>query len=169
MIGKQQVLERARAEFDRWEQLLANLSESQILAKQLDDRWSIKDVLAHLKAWQELSMMRLEAGQYGQEPVRPNWPEELDLVTESNVHETNAWIYATHRDLPWSSVYPVWRYGYLRFLALGEAISENVLLKKKRYDWIEGYSLADSLINSAEHHREHREILLDWLTDHKEG
>lgn len=165
MIDKQQVLDRARAEFDRWEQLLAGLSELQILAKELDGGWSVKDVIAHLKAWQELSMMRLEAGQYGEEPVRPNWPEELDLVTESNVDETNAWIYAMHHGLPWSSVYPVWRYGYLRFLALGEAIPEDVLLKKKRYDWIEGYSLGDSLINSAEHHREHREILLDWLTN----
>ncbi len=165
MANKQQVLERARTEFDHWEQLLSGLNESQILATELDGGWSIKDVMAHLKAWQELSMMRLEAGQYGEEPVRPNWPERLDLVTESNVDETNAWIYAMHRDLPWSSVYSVWRYGYLRFLALGEAIPEDMLLKKKRYDWIEGYSLTDSLINSAEHHREHREILLDWLAN----
>jgi hypothetical protein len=169
MNDKQDVLKRARAEFEHWEQLLARLSESQIVAKELAGGWSIKDVIAHLKAWQELSMMRLEAGQYGKEPVRPNWPEHLDLVTESNVDETNAWIYATHHDLPWSSVFSVWRYGYLRFLALGEAIPENMLLKKKRYDWIEGYSLADSLINSAEHHREHREILLEWLADNEKG
>jgi hypothetical protein len=48
-------------------------------------------------------------------------------------------------------------------LALKEAIPEAVLLKKKQYDWTDSYSLADSLIYSAAHHREHREILLDWL------
>jgi hypothetical protein len=164
MNDKQNVLERARAEYDRWEQLLSGLSESQILAKELDGGWSVKDVIAHLKAWQELSMVRLEAGQYGEEPVRPNWPEALDLETESNVDETNAWIYAQHRDVPWSSLYPLWRCGYLRFLALGEAIPEQELLQKKHYAWTDSYSLADSLINSAKHHREHRELLLDWLT-----
>jgi hypothetical protein len=164
-MNKQQVLDTARAEFDRWEELLSGLSEAQILATALEDSWSIKDMMAHLKAWQELSMMRLEAGQYGHEPVRPNWPQELDLETESNIDEINAWIYTMHRDIPWSSLYPLWRYGYLRFLALGEAIPEDMLLKKKRYDWIEGYSLADSLINSAAHHREHREILVDWLAN----
>lgn len=168
-MNKQEVLQTARAEFDRLEALLSGLSEAQILATVLDDGWSIKDVIAHLKAWQELSIMRLEAGQYGVEPARPNWPEQLDLETESNIDEINAWIYAQHRDMPWPDLYQVWRYGYLRFLALGELIPEEDLLKKKRYAWTDSYSLADSLINSARHHKEHREMLLEWLASHSEN
>lgn len=162
-MNKQQVLETAQAAFERWEALLADLSEAQILAPMLDDGWSIKDVIAHLKAWQELSMMRLEAGQYGEEPVRPNWPQELDLETESNVDEINAWIYARHRHMPWPALYQAWRYGYLRFLALGELIPEEALLQKKHYAWTDSYSLADSLINSASHHEEHRETTRDAI------
>ncbi|MBK8902682.1 MAG: ClbS/DfsB family four-helix bundle protein [Anaerolineaceae bacterium] len=168
-MNKQQVLAMAQAEFERWEALLSGLSEAELLATVLDGGWSIKDVLAHLKAWQELSMMRLEAGQYGAEPVRPNWPQELDLETESNVDETNAWIYAQHRAMPWASLYNVWRCGYLRFLALGALIPEEALLKKIRYAWTDGYSLADSLVNSAKHHQEHREILLAQLDRNAEN
>lgn len=163
---KQQVLEIARAEFERWEAMLAGLSEAELMAKELDGGWSIKDMLAHLKGWQELSILRLEAGQYGVEPVRPNWPAEFDLETESNVDETNGWLVRVHQDWSWSGVYEVWRYGYLRFLALGEAIPEAQLLEKKQYDYAEeGYSLADSLIFSAAHHQEHREALVAWFAE----
>jgi hypothetical protein len=41
MNDKQDVLKRARAEFEHWEQLLARLSESQIVAKELAGGWSI--------------------------------------------------------------------------------------------------------------------------------
>lgn len=163
MNDKQQILIAVQEEFHRWEALLASLSEAQRIAPEREGDWSVKDVLAHLKAWQELSTLRLEAGLHGREPIRPDWPEEFDLETESNVDETNAWIYAMHREQPWPSVYGSWREGFLRFIAAGEAIPEAVLLLKKRYDWTDGYSLADSLINSTKHHEEHREILLDWL------
>ena len=61
MNDKQRVLTMLREEFKSWEQLLASLSEEQITAPQLPANWSIKDVIAHLRAWQQRSIARLEA------------------------------------------------------------------------------------------------------------
>ena len=159
MNDKQHILTTLRAEFNRWEQLLASLSEEQITAPQLPADWSIKDVIAHLRAWQQRSIARLEAALLNREPEFPKWPAELDPDSEGATEHINAWIYETYRDQPWSSVHRDWREGFLRFLELGEAIAEKDLLDAGRYPWMEGQPLAFILQASYEHHQEHEEYL----------
>ncbi|NIN66455.1 MAG: ClbS/DfsB family four-helix bundle protein, partial [Anaerolineae bacterium] len=138
MNDKQQILTTLREEFDRWEELLASLSEEQITAPHLPSNLSIKDVMAHLWAWQQRSIVRLEAALLDREPDFPRWPEEFDPEQEDEPHELNAWLYETNREKPWSRVYGDWRAGFLRFLELGEAIPEKDLLEAGRYAWLEG-------------------------------
>jgi hypothetical protein len=159
MNDKQQVLTTLRAGFDRWEALLASLSEPQISAPLLTDGWSIKDVIAHLRAWQQRSIARLEAALLDREPEFPAWPAQFEPETEGQPHDLNAWLYAACRDQPWSSVHHDWRAGFLRLLELGAAIPEADLLDTEKYPWLEGYSLAFILQASYEHHLEHEEFL----------
>jgi hypothetical protein len=158
MNDKQGILIALREEFNRWEALLASLSEEQITAPQLPENWSIKDVIAHLRAWQQRSIARLEAALLSRAPEYPPWPAQFDPEAE-RINDLNAWLYATYRDQPWSSVQRDWREGFLRFLELGEAIPEKDLLDAGRYTWLEGYALFDVLQGSYEHHREHAEYL----------
>ena len=62
MNMKEHILAALREQFERWELLLANLSEEQISTPAFDLNWSIKDVMAHLWAWQEISIARMESG-----------------------------------------------------------------------------------------------------------
>lgn len=163
---KQQILTTVREEFNRWEALLAGLSEEEITARRLPANLSIKDVMAHLMAWQQRSIARLEAALLDREPEFPEWPEGLDAESDDDVDQVNAWIYETHRDRPWSSVYQDWREGYLRFMELGEAIPEKDLLDPERYDWMEGRPVGLVLQSSYEHHHEeHLGPLLAWLRE----
>ncbi len=167
---KQQILATLREEFNRWEELLSGMREEQVTAPRLPDNMSIKDVVAHLYAWQQVSIARLEAALLNREPVFPAAPEGLDLDTENDVDRINAWTYETYRDQPWSHVYQAWRAGFLRFMELAEAIPEPDLLEAGRYPWMRGYALADSLHGSYEHHYEHRnddhlEPLLAWIRE----
>ena len=167
MNDKQQILTTLREEFNRWEELLASLSEVQITAPHLPSNWSIKDVIAHLRAWQQVSIARLEAAQLNKEPVFPNWLSGLDPESEEDRDQFNARIYETYHNKSWSRVHPDWRDGFLRFLELGEAIPENDLLDAERYPWLKGYSLFAVLQGSYEHHHEdHLEPLLDWIRQH---
>ena len=163
MNMKQHVLTALREEFNRWEQVLASLSEEQITTPHLPGHLSIKDVIAHLRAWQQRSIARLEAAQLNRTPEYPKWPAELDPDSADNTNQTNAWIYESYRDQPWSKVHQNWREGYLRFLESGEAISERDLLDAGRYPWLKGHALAFTLLASYDHHQEHLEKLLAWL------
>jgi len=166
MQSKQQLLTDLSEEFHRWETVLAGLTETQLTTPRAPDPRSIKDEVAHLWAWQQRSIARLEAVLHDREPVYPPWPDGLDLEPDGQPHDLNAWIFAQNRDRPWSSVYAEWRSGFRRFLQLGEEISEAKLFDAGRYPWLEGYTPADVLAGSFEHHHvDHLMPLLAWLRD----
>jgi hypothetical protein len=166
MNMKEHILTALREQFDRWEELLASLSEEHITAPHFDYDWSIKDVITHLWTWQQISIARMEAGLLDREPEFPKWVSVLHGDWEENADRTNAKIYATYHGKPWSEVYQNWREGFLRFLELGNQISEKDLLDGDRYPWLKGYSLAFILLASYDHHQEHFEKLLAWLREH---
>ncbi len=164
MNDKKQILATLKKEFNLWEELLASMSEEQITTPQLPSNLSIKDVVAHLWAWQQLSIARMEAALHNREPAFSRWPAGLNPDSEDDLDQINAWIYETHREQPWASVHRDWREGFLRFLELGEAIPEKDLLDAGRYPWMEGQPLSLILLNSyGHHHEEHLEPLLARL------
>jgi hypothetical protein len=164
MSDKKQILKILKEEFNRWEELLAGMSEEQITEPHLPSSLSMKDVIAHLWAWQQRSIARMEAALHDREPQFPRWLETLEPDSEDDLDQVNAWIYETYREKPWSLVYRDWREGFLRFLELGEAIAEEDLLEPGRYAWLQGHPLSLVLVSSYEHHHEeHLEPLLAWL------
>lgn len=167
MNMKDHILAALREQFVRWEKLLATLTEDQITAPRFDLGWSIKDVIAHLWGWQQISIARMEGGVFDREPEFPKWVMELHGVWEENADQTNARIYEINHEQPWSEVHRNWREGFLRFLELGNKISERDLLDGGRYPWLKGYSLAFILVASYDHHQEHFEKLTNWLQKHE--
>jgi hypothetical protein len=166
MYMKQHILAALREEFNRWEELLASMSEAQITTPQLPSHWSIKDDIAHLRAWQQRSIARVEAAQHNREPEFPKWPAALDPEAEGATDQINAWIYEAAREQPWSTVHQQWRSGFLRFLEGADAISEKDLLDAGRYPWLPGHPLAFILLASYDHHQEHLDGVLAWLREH---
>ena len=167
MSMKDHILTALREQFNRWEELLASMSAEQIASLLLPSHWSSKDIIAHLRAWQQRSIARMEAARLNREPEFPQWLSGLDPDAEGNTKQVNDRIYETYRDQPWSEVHQQWSEGFLRFLELGEGLSERDLVDGGRYPWLEGHPLALVLIASYDHHREHLEELLAWLQEHR--
>ena len=167
MNMKGHILAALREQFDSWEESLADLREQQITTPSFDLGWSIKDVIAHLWGWQQISIARMEAGVFNRAPELPKWVMELDSVWEEDANQTNARIYQIFHEQAWSKVHQNWREGFLRFLELGNKISEKDLLDTGRYPWLKGYNLAFILLASYEHHQEHLEKLIEWLREHE--
>jgi len=157
MNEKKEILAALKTEFDLWEELLAGMSEEDITAPHLPSNMSVKDVIAHLRAWQQRSIARMEAALRGREPDFPEWPSGLDPEAAGDVDQINAWIYETQREQPWSRVHGDWREGFLRFLELGQAIPESDLLEPGKYAWLDGHPLSLVLVASCEHHYEHHD------------
>lgn len=167
MNMKDHILAALREQFNAWEDLLASLSEEEIIASNLPGNWSVKDVVAHLRAWQQRSVARMEAALFNRNPKFPKWIPDLDPDDESDpvTDQVNAWLYETYRDRPWLKVHQNWREGFQRFLELGNAIPERDLLDSSKYPWLGGQALAFVLIASYDHHQEHLEKLTTWLKE----
>lgn len=175
MYMKTHMLAALREEFTQWENALANLSEVQLTTPPKPGEFSIKDEMAHLWAWQQRSIARLEAGLNGGEPQMPIWWPDATITRagtttthQDDTDQVNARIYETYRDRPWREVYEQWYTGFRHFLAVSEQITERVLLDAGRFPWLSGYALADVLLGSYDHHQEHLEQLLARLDQTKE-
>jgi hypothetical protein len=155
MNMKDHILIALKEEFDKWETLLSGLSEEEIIRSRFDLGWSIKDMVAHLWAWQQISIARMEGGLQDREPDYPKWIVESIENWEEDSDRVNALTFEKYHAKPWSEIYRNWRNGFLRFLELGNQISERDLLDGDRYRWLNGYSLAFILVASYDHHQEH--------------
>lgn len=166
MNMKEHILAALGEQFNSWQELLASLNEEQIITPHFDLDWSIKDVMAHLWAWQQVSIARIEGGVQDREPEYPKWIVESLKIWEEDADRVNALTYGTQHRKPWSEIYENWRNGFLQVLELGSKISERDLLDGDRYAWLKGHSLAAILIASYDHHQEHIEKILAWLQEH---
>jgi hypothetical protein len=165
MADKTQVITALRDMYNRWESFLARLDEAQITAPNRYGHWSIKDVVAHLRAWQQVSIARLEAALHLHEPNFAGWPPDFnpEPSTNADLDKINNWIYENHRDQSWTEVHADWRAGFLLFLDLAQAIPEKELFETGRFPWLDNYPLAAVLEGSCVHHEEHLEPLLDSI------
>ena len=166
MNMKEHILMALKEQFNLLEELLGMMSIEQINAPHLPSHWSTKDEIAHLWAWQQRSIARLQAAGLGRAPEYPVWLPGLDPDAEGGVERANDWIYESQREKPWANVHAEWRAGFLRFLELGEPILEKDLLDGDRYPWLAGYPLANVYLASYDHHQEHIDGLLVWLAHH---
>ena len=168
MNMKEHLLAALKEQLNRWEELLDHLSNNQINVLLAPSNWTTKDVLSHLRSWQQRSIARLEAALSDREPIFPKWLPELDPDSEVITDQINAWIYETHRDESWVTVRQNWKDGFSRLLELGERISERDMMDESRYTWMEMRPLALVLIGTYDHHQEHLDKLLVWLKEHGE-
>ena len=169
MNMKEHLLAALKEQLNNWEELLDHLINNQINVLLVPSNWTTKDVLSHLRAWQQRSIARLEAALSDREPIFPKWLPELDPDSEVSTDQINAWIYEAHRDESWVTVRQNWKDGFSRLLELGERISERDMMDESRYTWMEMRPLALILIGTYDHHQEHLDKLLVWLKEHEEG
>ncbi len=166
MNDKGQILTALNEIFKRWQELLDSLSEEQISAPLLPSTWSVKDIVAHLWAWQQASVARAEAALRYKEPNYPEWCKIMGPDPEEDVDRTNAYLYKINRDGPWSRVYADWKAQFSRYLELTGQIPEKDLVQPGRYTWMGKYTLSASLMGSLDHHREHFDTVSTWLREH---
>ncbi len=162
MNMKEHILGALREQIERWDGQLASMSAAQITAPLLPSHWSAKDVINHVRTWQQRSLARIEAGLHDQPPQFPQWIPGVDPEAEEATDQINDWIYRANRELPWPEVHQRWRAGYLRLIELAQEVPERDLLDPSRYPWMQGNPLAFVLLATYDHHQEHLDKLQAW-------
>jgi hypothetical protein len=157
---KDEFLANVGSTWGELEQVLAKLSEAQMLLRGEYGEWTGKDTLAHV-TWYENEMVGiLETRTFGGSEL---W--ELPL------QERNAAIFAAARDKPLKEVVTAFHTVHQRLVSLLETLSEADLADPRRFagmplDWQPWQVIAS---NTYEHYPEHAQQIRKIIEQAKSG
>ncbi len=157
-MNKNELIEELKKEYSRWLILLQGFAEDELTRYLPGESLSTKDKVAHLFAWQQLSIARLEAAIQGHDPIIPPWLISSQPDTD-DVDQDNEQIFQMYLSNSWQEIFTLWRTGFEHFISLCSLLQEEDLFKTGKYPWLPEYALADVLTGSLEHHREHFDLL----------
>lgn len=163
MNEKTAITQLLEDEYQLWLKMLEPLSEEQAEQTQFE-ALSIKDKVAHLWAWQQRTIERLQAALEGREPVFPEWPAGLDPDTERDLDAVNAWIHDSLKDKNWGEVLADWKTGFQTVIDLSRQIPDEMLMEPGRFSWLGEHRLYDVLYGTYDHHHvEHLPDMRRWM------
>jgi uncharacterized protein DUF1706 len=161
-MTKAQLLDNLQTGRAQWEALLAQVGEDRMTTPGVEGDWSVKDVIAHITAYEQRTAERLEAIAQDTEPPAAPWPAGLEMDAR------NAWLYEAHRNQPLAAVQAESRQAFDRLVAAVAAVPDDALLEPGRYVWLEGAPLWEIIPGNsyAHYEEEHTPPLRAWLAQH---
>ncbi len=157
-MTKSRLLGLIREERGLLEMTLARLTHSQMFLAGVDGEWCVKDVLAHISAWERMMIDWTGSHLQGEKPDTPE-PWDIDHI--------NAGIYARIREKPLAEVLEEFRGSYWDSLALVESMTEEQLHKVYDDTWPMGPLWTGIAANMNWHYRDHRQDIQKWLAGRK--
>jgi hypothetical protein len=153
------LIQTSRAALDN---LVASLDEKSITVPGVEGEWSIKDILAHLAAWEARLTVWLEAALRGERAARPEpgltW-DAMDALNEQT--------YRANRDLPLTAVLRQAREIHVRLLQTVQAclgqLSPADFERAPDGDGDEAPLKFQIAANTYEHYEEHVANIQAWL------
>jgi len=158
-------IRRDRAQFDA---LVARVGEARMTEPALEGGRSVKDVLAHVSAWEKICMALVR----NNEPIQPPPPGETGPSEPSGAEgqrqtdAINDKVYQDNRDRPLADVVADAQRSYTDLVAMVEAMSQEQLETPLGGPQFAGKSpRVGELIsgNSDDHYREHVAQIERWL------
>ena len=156
-ISKEELLENIRTWRAKLEETLDQLSDEQLQEPGLEGGWSVKDVMAHLAAWEQ--KMIAWAKQYigGTEPNdRPQNDDDINAM--------NAQLHESNKGKSLEEVRTAFKESYPQAVALTESVPEDILMDSDRFPSRNGNPLWYMIAaNTWWHYEEHNEDIQRWL------
>ncbi len=146
---KSQLIIESQNEYAALEVFLGTLAPQQMIAPGALGDWSVKDVLAHLLEWQQMTLGWHNAGLRGETPVIPapgyKWSE---------IPRLNQAIYEKHQSAPLEEIIEQFRASHRQVMALIESLSEEQLFTRGYYAWTKTSTLGTYFVsNTSSHYR----------------
>lgn len=159
-MPKADVIADLRAARHRLLEAIAGLTPEQMLQIGACGLWSVKDVLAHLVAWEaELVTTLARLDQYQQRAPHIVLIEDLD--------EWNAEQYHLNAPRALDDVLADFAGVHRHLIQAIEALEERVLESNRQFPWMEGESLSYLIAENATwHEEEHAEDIRAWREEH---
>ena len=157
-MDKLRLLDLIRTERAFLELTLALLSDDQMIAPDLDNGRSVKDILAHIAAWEQVCIGWLEAGRKGEEPPKPT-----PGLSNDEVDRFNEEIYTRNKDRSLADVQAEFKHSYEQIVQLTESLSEDELFDPERFPLLKNPAYLPVYYNTYGHYLEHAQEIRTWL------
>ena len=155
---KSDLLDAIQTEREILESLMAGLSESQIVDIGVEASWSIKDILAHIAAWERVAIDIIQAARDG-EALKSYIPKIF-----KSIDDFNATIYDTHKDDPSADVMAEFKASHNDFLSIISSLSEDFISSNLPFEGTEELTIQYMIsANTHWHYKEHSESIQNWL------
>ena len=152
--SKQQILKDIEVEHRRLEKNLAELTPSQMTLPGVVGEWTVKDVLAHLVAWERLFVGWYEEGLRGGMPATPQ--------NSDDIHALNRKIYERNKNTPLDDVLKDVHTSYQQTLATVQSIPEADIFA--HFPWTGRWILGDFITaNTCNHYYWAKTQIRNWL------
>lgn len=150
--SKKEILADIRRERLLFEKLLNRLSEMQMLTAGVTGQWSVKDILAHIIAWEKVLLDRMNGVLTGQPLKYP------PIMNNKDVDLFNEQVFLENRARPLAEVQVEFRATYAELMAELEALGEAFLNNPVPWDWASDDLLLWHIViaNTVDHYQEHR-------------
>ena len=160
-LPKQQLLSEIKRERTALDDTLAHLTPRQMTQPGVTrGGWSVKDVLAHLVAWQQLNLGWYAAGLRGETPAMP-----APGYTLRDLPRLNQMLYRKHHRRSLSAVTKDYVVYHEKVVALIETLADTDLLTIGRFTWTgPSWCLSDYLrASTVAHYLWARSRIRRWL------
>ncbi|NLF75804.1 MAG: ClbS/DfsB family four-helix bundle protein [Chloroflexi bacterium] len=155
-MPKAEVIADLRTARQNLEDALAGLTDDHMLRVGAAGIWSIKDILAHLTAWEsELVTALVRLDQYKRRPPH--------IVEIEDIDEWNQEQYRTSAPRPLANVLEDFHGVHKHLIAAIESLDERTLDDNRLWPWMEGEPLSYLIAeNAIWHEDEHAEDIRAW-------
>lgn len=173
-MDKTDLLARMQAAHVQLEELLSGLTDGQESTPGVygeSSEMTVKDVLAHIAAWERMEAGWLRASLLGRPVARFTSEFEISPDAQSDghdeaMHALNAHIYEENKDRSFDEVLSSYRAAYGDLLSVVHSMSDATLNNPNEFDWWPGEPIWQSIEgNSYSHIEEHVALIHKWLAE----
>jgi hypothetical protein len=136
--SKTELLERMRAGREEWDALIAQIPDSARTEPALASGWSVKDLIAHVAAYENWTAAQIRAANEGRPPTNrelygteemPDYPEGWDLDRQ------NAMIHVQYKEAPLAEVMTFSSRAFADLIAAVAAVADEDIVRPGAQAW----------------------------------
>ena len=161
--SKTELLERMRAGREEWDALIAQIPDSARTEPALAGGWSVKDLIAHVAAFENWTAAQIRAANEGRAPTDRELygVEEMPVDPEGwDLDRQNAAIYAQYKEMPLAEVMTFSSQAFADLVAAVEAVAEEDFARTGAQTWTDDTTLLEIIPGQCyAHYEQHADEL----------
>lgn len=150
------LLEALQDEAAAWERRLAALDDAGLLAARAANGWSVRDTVAHLEGWTQVTRARLNGALEGRVPAFPSWTGGRMPADAADLDAMNAALHEARAGLAWADVLAAWRAVVAEVVDGTARLTAVDLAEVGRFASLPRHPLAAVVEAATAHHAHHR-------------